>query len=899
MNVKKLGMKAMATGLGLLWTVGWVQNGLAATLQVTANATWTEAKQSEIDASDGIEIASGVTLELDIASGQTLSIAKPIAGAGNVTKWGSGNLELRAANTFDGIFTIGGDGFVYAFSNGAFGSTVGNTVIYEYKYDHGQDLRGSDWKVPGARVVLWGITTSENFSIINQDRSGMFIAQANTTNHLYGAVAVSGNQPTVYAYANSKLYFHGGLSGTMFRPATKTGAEIIIDTEPMAATFWNAMESGGWLVFNVAGNTCSSYTYQQMKTWVDWAFDGNSFNVTQNDANGLKLDLCGHPQRIVSINNGKTSGTSTGQWITSSTGRAYLHVAPTADGTSTIQVKGAAGLFKEGGKTMTTYAAHTSTGDIAVTNGTLAFATGASWAAAATVTVFGTGRLELVDATQVGSPDLLLADTGVLSIPDNATFTANTLTLDGVKMRKGTYAASALNSHLAGTGTQVEVLFDEYTLYVTENEIWDDAEIVKLANYDGVIISAGVTLTWNLANDYTLTTPIGGAGNLVKEGAGNLEIRCANSFSGKFTIGGTGSVYAYDNAAFGSAAGVTEFSQICNSAKGASLYLCGVTVPENIHILGGNTDASLFAAEGTVNYLNGELVCNGSQASVQTLGNATLYLCGGIRSDNTSYSMRPSTQSGSKIIIQNKPLAMKMWNSTKANGQLIFNVASNMCDFTWHPITTWVDWAFDGAWMGVSTHPVGNGLKLDLCGHPQRVSTLDSSLAGTASLMWVTNSGAKAYCYVNETTDGYGNIPFKGAASLCKEGAATMTTYAVHSSTGDVRVVDGTLVFAEGASWLAADSVTVTASGVLQLAHGAVFGSGTDVYLEGENAGIQLADRTAQTVGAIYLDGELGFKGTTYGGTNSAAAFKDARFSGTGVLHTTEGIPCGTLVIFL
>lgn len=163
--------------------------------------------------------------------------------------------------------------------------------------------------------------------------------------------------------------------------------------------------------------------------------------------------------------------------------------------------------------------------------------------------------------------------------------------------------------------------------------------------------------------------------------------------------------------------------------------------------------------------------------------------------------------------------------------------------------------------------------------------------------------------YGYETADkGY----WEGAVTLSYEAAASgmrRTMMRTSSSTGNIEVVSGTLVFArraktanetfdlkggssnpywrlanEDGSWPNASAVVVT-GGTLVFEHGNVIGRGTDVFLSTTSGTLQLEEGVRQTCRDLYVDGQKQSTGRTYGSLDSNAAVKLSCFAGTGVLY--------------
>ena len=416
-------------------------NAGAGVLQLSSDTTWTDL--SALNGYDGVEIANGRTLTLNPASGTTMNFDKPISGAGGVIKDGAGNLELRAANTFTGLFIIGGTGDVYAYTDGAFGSSAGRTTLYEHLYTGGG--ASTESSIAGANLYLCGIVTDEGFDIVTKGEAKYLYAQADTENTINGSVTVSGSQASVSALANATLRLRGGVSGSgTLRPSAASNGKVIIENKPLKSSLWNSMADKGCLVLSAPSNTCG-YTYLPIVLDCDWAFDGAAVRW-ETGSKHMKIDLNGHANRVSNID--ATDANMNG-WVTSTGGKAFLYYKGTSNVSSYVPFRGSAGLFHEGNVT-TTLMKNTTTvsdtkGELCVTNGTVTFETTAAWPNASGVTLSGTGRLTLTAVGQIGDKAVLdISENSLLTLPENGLLTVAAFKLNGTWLAAGDYPVAQL-----------------------------------------------------------------------------------------------------------------------------------------------------------------------------------------------------------------------------------------------------------------------------------------------------------------------------------------------------------------------------------------------------------------------------------------------------------------------
>ncbi|MBQ0032667.1 MAG: autotransporter-associated beta strand repeat-containing protein [bacterium] len=854
-------------------------------LPVTQHTTWTDL--SPLADYDGVEISSGVTLTLNLAAAATLT--KPISGTGNVVKNGAGALSIEVASpSFDGPFYVRA-GVVKVYNDAAFGSTAGKTIV----------------ESTNPYIEFHDVTMAEAFDLNGTADTVKLSVPAGKTATLNGAVTVIANASQISVGNGAKLVFNAGLNSNPESRTVKLSAdqngEIHFNNSPCLSPLNNQINNAGKIYFNVPGNA-GGYNANWLTCGVDWAFDGVDLKLGALYYANPNLDLAGHPQRVTRIS--AFNATRTTYSYVKSADKAFLYVNDSTDGETVARTlfQGKAGLCWEGSGTVVLTNVMTSTGDILVQNGCVKFAdkSVSSWAGAGVVTVSGEGRMELVDATQIGSPDLVLADNGVLKLPANSRLVVNTLKVDGVAKAEGVYAASALNNHLDGTGAEIQVLFDANALYIDQNTTWDDAGIAILANYNGVILKNGAVLTLNLSRDYELVKPIGGDGSIVKDGAGNLSIKAANSFNGQFTIRGSGDVHAYNDASFGTVAGCTRLE----TGSGASLVLHdGLVTAEPIDTIGGGGGTTAY---GEISVPDSESVTLNGEIRILQYGQeivvgerATLVCNGGLVAPNAAHTAHISVKHLGQVQFNDKPCAAQLFNQTDSAGKIYFNVTGNAGGYNANWLTCGVDWAFDGVDLKLGANYYANP-NLDLAGHPQRVTSI-SAFNATRTTYSNVKSVDKAFLYVNDSTAGetVARTLFQEKAGLYWEGTGTVVLTNVMTSTGDITVANGCVKFVDTSvsSWKNAGAVTVCGAGRLEISDAETFGTDTEVRIDGSDARINLGDGVVQTVGEVFIDGKRGYRRGTYGGLESSAQFKDSRFIGRGVLKATKGNPQGLFLV--
>lgn len=223
----------------------------------------------------------------------------------------------------------------------------------------------------------------------------------------------------------------------------------------------------------------------------------------------------------------------------------------------------------------------------------------------------------------------------------------------------------------------------------------------------------------------------------------------------------------------------------------------------------------------------------------------------------------------------------------------------------------------------------GDGGIIDLCGCDQTIGSIQcgrglTDASGTQrGWKWATHPGtirSEQPAILHITGGGWSMNPgtsssptttnfayFVGMAGISYEGGSTgHWLNQTCSSTGTVQTTKGSLHFSkrvidgdgcdlgEG-SWPNAARVVAKGTGTLVLEHSKAIGKKTDVIIE-ENGKVQLDAGVDQKCANLYFGNEKQALGT-WGSPESAATYRDARFTGTGIL-TVRGERPGVLLIF-
>lgn len=570
---------------------------------------------------DVIDNAGG-TLTLQQASDVVFNTV--IGGSGNVVKAGPGYLTLTARATYTGTTTISG-GTLEIGANDVLGPATRITV------DGGTLALGANMQsVPGVTLVSGAITGAGGFLASGTDFD---VRSGTVTGRLGGAVGLTKTTAGIVTLSGSN-----GYTGT----TTVSGGTLALGASGVISNVSNVVVSGGELAIGANDETVAG----------------------------------------VALRGGAISGT-TGT-LTSTTGYAV------EAGSISARLGGSGGLTKSGAGTVILGGANSYSGNTTVQGGTLALAASNVIADGSAVVVDGgtfdigansdtVNDLDLFSGTVAGTTGLLTSRSRVelrSGIVDANLDIQNGELL--VKIGTGTVILSGTNVYTGST--QV----DEGTLELQGGSAILDTGLVDVANGTtlrvataeriGALVGAAggtvdlaATLTTGDGLDAVFAGNAGGAGGLVKEGAGTVTLAGANTYSGATTINGgtlalSGSIAsAVTNSANMTIAGSGSAGGGLANNAGANIVNAGVVAGGLVNagtyaqtggstnggvsntgtiiaiggaFNGGVTNAGSFAVGGGTTVTSDAAFANGASGTLQVAGGGASYALAGVLTNN-------------------------------------------------------------------------------------------------------------------------------------------------------------------------------------------------------------------------------------------------------------------------
>ena len=381
-----------------------------------------------------------------------------------VTKTGSGTLDISGTNDYPGALSVSGGRLRLSGVFGSFAETDGALSVANNV---------------GAGMTLAGVTINKPVTQRMKNSSGDLTAEAGTTNVFNGRVAYSRGgsmgfplgDGVVIAY-NDGLTIDLGSSTTRNFTFSKDGT---VATPPLVRFCGSPSVVSRYDVitfksevacrFEVPGNAIMKYQSTgsgKLEATVDYAWNGtDGIGVLDIYGAGGVIDVGSTRQCIQDVtvynNNDKYYAIVAGNGGT-------LELAPTEDQTvalNQLRFEGMVSLQKHGAATLTltnkTASAYSQCyGDVAVTNGVLEFAAGATWLNGTNVTVSGSGTLKLNAANTFNREHAVIrfADSGVINVPPGVTqvFAEG---WDGDRRLRGTYKTGSSSCVTGGGAIRV------------------------------------------------------------------------------------------------------------------------------------------------------------------------------------------------------------------------------------------------------------------------------------------------------------------------------------------------------------------------------------------------------------------------------------------------------------
>jgi len=359
--------------------------GIAAAAPTAASRTYTLAEDLTLADQQVWAVTNngaGVTT-LDVAG--TVSDSTVICG---ITKTGNGTVNLRAANSYQGVTTIS-NGLVAITHPSALGSTNSGTVVRS---------------APGGCLQLSGGITVPEPLTLNGERanSGYSLYSSGGSNVWSGPLTRIG-QTRISTASGSTLVMTGGASGGGGLYVVNSSGTFVISEKPLligSDRFW--ADSAGLTVLSVTGNIWGETILGNgtLRTDVASALPAAAkLEIGLSYAPGGTFNLNGFDQAVGLLTNYTTAA---GDRIITSQMPATLTVNQSAVSCFDGRFTGAVRLLKSGTGTLTLSGTNTtSSGGMTVSNGTLAV-TAATGLGSGLVTLSGgTFRNALAAATNL------------------------------------------------------------------------------------------------------------------------------------------------------------------------------------------------------------------------------------------------------------------------------------------------------------------------------------------------------------------------------------------------------------------------------------------------------------------------------------------------------------------
>lgn len=477
------------------------------TLQATFASGGTEASASEdvafnavrFDAAGDFTIsgsgevtigAGGITNETPASGSRTYAFTAPVKLSGSqnwlvpaatTLAFSNGVTEansMMVAKTGDGNVTLAGDstlGGGMIFTGGT--NTLSGTISTPGHVDHGAaemdgELTLSFHQPSGSRLNLAGVTVEKPVCIKGFDKDGMgwFNGVAGATNVFKGNVRFDSPIGYVNQGEDSVLRFENGV---MFATAWhQVGGTVEVTGGRMVSTAGYGMRfrQGVMRIFT-SGNTIDFTLYNKttlLDLRADCAVTNSEYVTAANGYNSINLN--GFNQHFDSFmtHDRVAISTETPAMIAIG-GTATNHFRGTIVGPVGFDMRGTGSL------TLTNANLSASTGDLKVSNGTLAIAENSSWLNGTNITVSGSGTLKFCADCQLNRKfaALAIADSGVINLQSTEQ-RVKYATVGSTKLSPGRYggvdAPDGVNKtyakHFAGTGTLYVKGEDRFVLTV-------------------------------------------------------------------------------------------------------------------------------------------------------------------------------------------------------------------------------------------------------------------------------------------------------------------------------------------------------------------------------------------------------------------------------------------------
>ncbi|WP_374620476.1 autotransporter-associated beta strand repeat-containing protein, partial [Pandoraea sp.] len=609
---------------------------------------------SNADGDRQVTAFSGVTNTQVLLGSHHLSVgdnagstfAGAISGTGGIIKANSGTQTLTGANTFTGGTTINAGGIALG-AGGSLASTgevslLGSGTSFDISQAAAQTIGaltgiGSASIALGSNTLTFGDATNQTFAGAFTGSGGSLVKQGSGTMTLTGASSASGGitvqagtlQLQGAAFANTTplaLTGNGATldlssaAGTTFGTLSGvTGSRILLGIKTLTvgnagnSTFGGTVSGSGGIVKQGSGTLVltgsQTFTGGIGVTAGQLTLQGNNVLTDGNVvtlANGTTFDVSGAGVEMI----GSLIGTASSQVTL---GGNTLTLGDSANNTFAGSINGTGGIVKRGAGTQTLTGQNGFTGQISITDGTLALGgTGTisgnpvSLASGAAFDI-SNGANQTVGALSGAAFSTISLGSNTLTFGDssNQTF-GGRLTGSGggiVKLGTGTQTISAQQTF---TGS---IVVSGGTLAVGAGGGLSPQNAVTLSNATTLDISAagaqtigsinggtgqvllgGNTLTFGDGSSETFNGSIHGTGSLVKQGDGTQTLTGSSDFTGGINVSAGGLQLSNANAIGTGAVTMGDQTSLNNTQAmtlGNNITLHGTST------IGGNHDLTL------------------------------------------------------------------------------------------------------------------------------------------------------------------------------------------------------------------------------------------------------------------------------------------------------------------
>jgi fibronectin-binding autotransporter adhesin len=591
-----------------------------------------------LNANRGIALGAGGGT-FNVASGQAVSYAGSIAGAGGFTKTGAGALTLSGPSSYTGVTTVSA-GTLRATDASAFGASVATNALtlnggrLELASDtatvFGPDtgyraaVGGAvtialDRLTSGAGVVQQLGTLSLGAQTLTLEKGGN-VTSGTATLAISGTTTLNGNA-TFATGAGTELSLDGGLSGTF--NLTKTGDGVL--TLNRGGSQVDTTVTAGQL--NINWFTALGLPAQGTLTLGDGVTIDNTSGQFVQDATAKAISLGS------TLNFLGSSDLSLGNGLTTLTNNTAINVAA---GTLIFggDITGAFGLTKNGAGTLQLAGlsgTNSFTGNSFINGGEL-FLSGASvfgGTTNTTVTIADDAFLRVGAGASVGQVTLSLMNPGSLILEtaitndvvfaESGTLTSTFANVDGsLTIDSGVTMSTAANylGTVPTTNTPRRiVLQNNATLAATASFTIEETQ--------GITLESGTaTLSSGNAVQMLIASSISGEGGLRKTGPGNVRLTGTNSYTGG-TVIDQGIIGITSDASLGAVSGRLKLNNgtlvAAQNNTGGATNNGTVVNADRVIVLGNGTVNNIDAQNGLFFEYNGVIGEENSEGAAASM----------------------------------------------------------------------------------------------------------------------------------------------------------------------------------------------------------------------------------------------------------------------------------------